>query len=136
MNRLRLHSGFRILSGFLVFSVLALNVSAISHCSLMLQDEGCCHKEKTVKSCCVKNLKINVDRISGHCGCNMKETQQPSDLYSDLASSSNAKFHKVIEFFEIPFSDFDSQAQYNVVEYSPPESGGPNIYLTNLNLRI
>ncbi len=136
MNRLKLHNGLRILSGLLVFSVLTLNISAITHCSLMLQDEGCCHTEKTVKSCCVKKLKINVDRISGHCGCNMKETQQPSDLYTDLANSSNSKFHKVIEFFEFPFSDIDSQGQFHVVKYSPPESGGPNIYLTNLNLRI
>ena len=126
------------LSAFLAISVLTLNISGMFVCSSLMTNEDCCHSTKLVKSCCVKNLKITQDeRISGHCGCKVKESAPMADLYNDFKSYKINSSSKVLQYPSTnetgSYSEFTRQIN---VGYSPPPVDWKNTYLTNLSIRI
>lgn len=119
-------------------SVLTLNLSGLLVCTSLTMGDDCCHVTKKVKPCCVKKMKITFsERISGHCGCTMEESQQTADLYTDIHKSNpnhtshNIQYSAVVENGYHPefINRFTS-------EYSPPVKDLKNIYLTNSVLRI
>lgn len=117
--------------------MLMLNITAVLHCSNILTEVGCCRVIKDVKPCCKNNLEVTAERFTGHCGCIMKNAEQPLDIYIDLSvKSSKSSLKNTIDF---------EQAQINLLSlinkkysenYSPPYYCASDIYLSNLNLRI
>lgn len=121
-----------------VFAVILLNFSSIVQCGKMFLDDDCCHTQNLVKPCCVKHLKITSDpRITGNCGCSMKESHQNPDMYLDISSNQhrqniqNLNYSDVLNEME-SVSVKSSSNQY----YSPPGLYSADIYLSNMNLRI
>jgi hypothetical protein len=132
------HIGFRILSLILILSFILLNLPQLMHCSNMPLEDDCCHVQKIVKPCCVKNIKLTVsERISGHCGCRLEDSKLPSDLYTDILNRSVNKLSETVFSYGAvtPDINYDNQLQ-DAIEYSPPNCVSQNIYLSNLNLRI
>jgi len=119
----------------LVASVITLNAAGYGHCSKFAASDDCCHVQNTVKSCCVKNVKVTFnERLTSHCGCTMKEAQQNPDLYIEISSISsridNLQQADAISIIE-PASVISATKFY-----SPPEKSGSNTYLAINNLRI
>lgn len=121
-----------------VFAVLVLNFSAVIQCGAMLFEKDCCHITNTVKPCCLKSYKITFEeRIAGHCGCSIKESQTPADLYNDLLAGQNKSYSKTQIDSEAVSADLLQGADISFTEnYSPPEISKTNTYLCNMNLRI
>ena len=121
-----------------VFAVILLNFSSVVQCGSMLLEDDCCHKTNIIKPCCAKNVKITSDpRIKGHCGCNMKESQQSGDLYIDLSNGYNR--NSLNTTADIEFSKSENliiNNNYFSSNYSPPEISQGEVYLLNMNLRI
>lgn len=121
-----------------VFAVILLNFSSVVHCSSMLLDNDCCHTQNLVKPCCVKHVKITTgERITGNCGCTMKEVQQHPDLYADISfgqyTPNTQKLFYSEALNDIPYNLFNAL----INEYhSPPDLYLADIYLSNMNLRI
>jgi hypothetical protein len=120
-----------------VFAVIMLNLSAVVQCGNMLINDDCCHVKNLVKPCCVKNLKITANhRITGHCGCSIKEAQQV-DLYIDLSSNNHKNSKAGVTEFENYSTDLTSyNTDIRSENYSPPVFSENDVYLTNLSLRI
>lgn len=120
----------------LVLSVITLNAVGYGNCSKMAASVDCCHVQNTVKSCCVKNIKVNFnERLSGHCGCTMNEAPQNPDLYIDMGSNSSSRIdnaQQVNSFSMNESKEINVSAKY----YSPPPKTGGNTYLEINNLRI
>jgi hypothetical protein len=103
----------------------------------MIAGDECCHIQKTVKPCCVKKLRITFsERITGHCGCTMKESPAASDMFIDL-SVNHQSVQKITKDFE-PAKNYSFSAETFVRPqiYLPPIRSVTETYLTNLNLRI
>ena len=132
------HTGFRFLAAILILSVVTLNIPFLLNCSKLVTEGDCCHIQNTVKPCCIKNLKItSEERLSGNCGCSMKESQQAADMFTDLQFGSTSKIQKTQFAYEIINSVFDSNTGTSKAnEYSPPNFTSIDVYLSNLNLRI
>jgi len=128
----------KITSVIAIIAVIVLNFSAVVQCGMMLMNDDCCHITNTVKPCCAKNQKVTFNEsITRHCGCSIKESQQPVDLYADLASGQYKNFsHSSIDF-ELSHSALStSQSDIRSANYSPPIICGNDTYLANMNLRI
>lgn len=121
-----------------VFSVLTLNLSGLLSCTSLTMSYDCCHITKIVKPCCVKNLKITFkERISGHCGCTMDESQQAADLYNDINSSGVKHISRDFSNSSITMSPWQTESSgCYATEYTPPPNYRGEIYLTNSVLRI
>ena len=128
----------KTLSAFIAISVLTLNLSGILQCTSLTMAGDCCHITKIVKPCCAKNLKITFkQRISGHCGCTMQESQQTADLYNDLKSSNTNTDSRALQYNSAVETGFHPEfIRGNVSEYSPPVKNSKDTYLTNLSIRI
>lgn len=126
------------LSAFIAISVLTLNFSGLLVCTSLTMSEDCCHITKIVKSCCAKNTKIVLDeRISGHCGCFMEESQQTADLYNDLNNSNSNISSRDFQFSSIIETGYDPELISRfTAEYSPPLKDHKDSYLRNLSIRI
>ncbi len=126
------------LSALIAFSVLTLNLTGLLVCSSLTMGDDCCHITKIVKPCCVKNMKITFnERISGHCGCTMEESQQTTDLYTDLKNSNINHTSRDVQYTS------SNEAGYHpdminrfTAEYSPPLKYFTDSYLSNSVLRI
>ncbi|MBL8017901.1 MAG: hypothetical protein JNK43_11560 [Ignavibacteria bacterium] len=125
------------LSVILALSVFMLNFAGLVHCSAAMED-NCCHISKLVKPCCVKNLKITSgERISNHCGCDLKELAPTADLYHDYSnSSSNLNLKVVYNAPAIESGSCFKSASRIFTGYSPPPVDSKDVYLTNLAIRI
>jgi len=121
-----------------IIAVVMLNFSAVIQCGKMLIDDDCCHTVNSVKSCCAKTLQITVgERITGHCGCSIQQTQQPVDIYIDLSSNHHKNYSNNLGDFEPIYSNISSiQNDIQSENYSPPIITSNDVYLTILNLRI
>jgi hypothetical protein len=127
----------KIFMFFTAFAVLTINIPSLLLCSNMIEGDDCCHLQKTVKSCCIKHLKITfAERITGNCGCTIKGSQPASDMYIDL-STSHLTIQKITKEFE-PAENYSFSAETFVRPqvYLPPIRSVTDTYLTNLNLRI
>lgn len=122
----------------MAISVLTLNFSGLLMCSSLTMGDDCCHVTKIVKPCCVKNMKITLDeRISGHCGCTMEESQQTADLYYDINKSNSNHTSQNIQYSTIIETGYNPELISRfTTEYSPPIKDLKNSYLTNSVLRI
>lgn len=132
------HTGFRMIAAAMILAVFSLNIPQFIHCSMIMAEDDCCHVQNTIKPCCVKNVKlIASERITGHCGCSYKETQLPSDLYTDILKSSSAKENRISALSVLPNSVLVYESiTYTSVYYSPPDNKPVSICISNLNLRI
>lgn len=119
------------------FAVLTINIPSLLLCSNMLVKNDCCHLQKTVKSCCVKHIKITFnERITGHCGCSINGSQPASDMYIDL-STSHLTIQKITKDFELAENySFSAETFVRPQVCLPPIRSVTDTYLTNLNLRI
>lgn len=126
------------LSIFIAISVLTLNLSGLLLCTSLTMSEDCCHITKQVKSCCKKNVKIILDeRISGHCGCTMQESQQTADLYNDLNNLNTQLNSRAISYNSIVETGYHPELiSIFTANYSPPIKYFKDTYLTNLTIRI
>lgn len=120
------------------FSVLTLNLPGLLLCSSITMGDDCCHITKIVKPCCIKNMMITFnERVTGHCGCNMEESQQTADLYTDLKSSSINHTSRDIQYASsIEAGYHPEQVNRFTSEYSPPLKYFTDSYLANSVLRI
>ena len=127
----------KILFVFIAFAVLTINIPSLIYCSNLIAGDECCHIQKTVKPCCVKKLKITFDeRISGHCGCTMKESPAASDMFIDLSVNQPLTQKAVKDFEPEENYSFSAETFYKAHIYLPPIRSVTETYLTNLNLRI
>ncbi len=128
----------KITSVIAIIAVIVLNFSAVVQCGMMLMNDDCCHITNTVKPCCVKNQKITFDQsITRHCGCSINESQQPVDLYTDLASNQHKNFSNSTIDFEFLSSIISAtHSDIRSANYSPPIICSNDTYLSNMNLRI
>jgi hypothetical protein len=121
-----------------IIAVILLNFTAVVNCGGMFVNENCCHTTNIVKPCCVKNLKITADeRLTGACGCSMKEAPQKTDLYNDISTYQNRNQAQKILLPAV--TEEVNAAALQIKEqkyYSPPEYQTPDTYLKNMNLRI
>lgn len=126
------------LSAFIAISVLTLNLSGFLLCTSLTMGDDCCHITKIVKPCCVKNMKITFnERVSGHCGCTMQESQQTTDLYTDLKSTNINHTSRDIQYSSIIETGYHPEIISRfTAEYSPPVKDLKDSYLTNSVLRI
>lgn len=126
------------LSVLVACSVLTLNLGNFLQCSELTMEEDCCHITQKVKQCCIKHLKITLDeRISGHCGCTVNETQQTADLYHDLKNSNSNLTSRVIQYSSPAETGFHPELIGNFTQnYSPPQKYSTGTYLSNSILRI
>jgi hypothetical protein len=122
----------------LAAAVLVLNMPAVIQCSNILMGNDCCQIQKMVKPCCVKSLKIPAGpRLTGNCGCSMKESQASPDLYNDLFSGNRTNYQNAsIDYEQNTISIISPTIDFYSENYSPPSRIGNDTYLTNLNLRI
>ena len=122
----------------IVISVLTLNLSGLLSCTSLTMNDDCCHITNIVKPCCVKNLKITFkERITGHCGCNMEESQQTADLYTDLKNSNINYTSRDIQYASSFEAGYHTESINRFTsEYSPPLKYFTDSYLTNSVLRI
>ena len=121
-----------------VISVLTLNLSGLLSCTSLTMGDDCCHVNKIVKPCCVKSLKITFkERITGHCGCTMEESQQAADLYTDLKNSNINHTSRDIQYVSSIEAGYHPESMNRFTsEYSPPLKYNTDSYLTNSVLRI
>ncbi len=126
------------LSVSVAISVLTLNMGNFLHCSELTMEEDCCHITQKVKQCCLKHLKITLkERISGHCGCSVNETQQAADLYHDLKNSNSNLTSRTIQYSSPAKTGFHPGMISNFTQnYSPPAEFSTDIYISNSILRI
>ena len=126
------------LSVLVACSVLTLNLGNFLQCSELTMEDDCCHITQKVKQCCIKHLKITLDeRISGHCGCSMQETQQAGDLYHDIKNSNTNVSNRTIQYGSLVQSGFHPELISNFTQdYSPPLKYSTDTYLSNSILRI
>ncbi len=126
------------LSAFIAISVLTLNLTGLLQCTSLTISDDCCHITKIVKPCCAKNLKITFnERISGNCGCQMKESRQTTDLYNDLKSSNTYLTQRDIQYSSVIETGFHPEIIRRFTsEYSPPIKDLKDSYLVNLSIRI
>lgn len=126
------------LSVLVACSVLTLNLGNFLQCSELTMEEDCCHITQKVKQCCVKHLKItHKERISGHCGCTVNETQQAADLYHDLKNSNSNLTSRTIQYSSPAETGFHPELISNFTQnYSPPAEFSTDKYLSNSILRI
>ncbi|HMQ79264.1 MAG TPA: hypothetical protein PKE39_10275 [Ignavibacteria bacterium] len=126
------------LSVLIACSVLMLNWGTFRHCTEGSMEDNCCHVTKTVKQCCIKHLKLTLnERISGHCGCTVNETQQTADLYHDLKNSNSNLTSRTIQYSSPAETGFHPELIGNITgNYSPPQKYSTDTYLTNSILRI
>ncbi len=119
------------------FAVLTINISSVVLCSNMIEGNDCCHLQKTVKSCCIKHLKITFnERITGHCGCTVKESQAASDMFIDLSVSHQSVQKTTKDFEPAENYSFSAETFFRPQIYLPPIRSVTDTYLANLNLRI
>jgi len=126
------------LSIITAFAVLTLNFTAFVHCSSISMSDDCCHVTQTVKKCCAKNLKTSVtERISGHCGCSMKQGPAATDLYIELKNPTRENNTNKLQYESAAGELFSSASIHKITaDYSPPNNYQSDIYLTNLSIRI
>jgi hypothetical protein len=126
------------LSALIAISVLTLNLSGLLMCSSITMNEDCCHVTKTVKSCCVKKMKITfAERIKGHCGCSVQESQQTADLYHDLKNSNSYSSTRDAQYTSTIETGYHPELISRfTAEYSPPPMDLKDSYLINLSIRI
>ncbi|NOS84203.1 MAG: hypothetical protein HOP31_03595 [Ignavibacteria bacterium] len=119
-------------------SVFTLNMGNFMQCSELTMEEDCCHITQKVKQCCIKHLKITLkERISGHCGCTVNETQQTADLYHDLKNSNSNLTSRTIQYSSPVETGFHPELISNFTQnYSPPTEFSTDRYLSNSILRI
>lgn len=119
------------------FSVLMLNFGNYIHCSSGKTEEDCCHKSKTIKSCCLKHTKITFnERISAHCGCSVNQSNKPGDLYTDLKNNSANFSLRNVQYSTIEESTTFDNTSSVYISYSPPLIYSTDTYLNILSLRI
>ena len=128
----------KTLSALIAVSVLTLNLSGILQCTSLTMTDDCCHITKIVKPCCAKNLKITFkERITGHCGCTMEESQQTADLYNDVKYSNHTVNSKVVQYNSAVEAGYHPELiRINTSDYSPPVKDCRGSYLENLSIRI
>jgi len=126
------------LSVLVACSVLMLNWYTYRQCSEASMEDGCCHITQKVKQCCIKHLKITLkERISGHCGCTVNETQQTADLYHDLKNSNSNLASRIIQYCSLAETGFHPELIGDFTRnYSPPLKYSTDTYLSNSILRI
>ena len=125
----------KLLCLFLALFVIFLNFPVISICSTLSSDDCCCIV-KSARSCCKPNIEAR-ERLSRHCGCQMKSTSGPADLYIDLKLNSSFSFKKFSPQVECVNPLLYSFKENAIISYhSPPFERVADIYLFNLNLRI
>src|SRR4249919_2981894 len=112
----------KTLSALIAVSVLTLNLSGILQCTSLTMSEDCCHITQIVKPCCAKNLKITFkERITGHCGCTMEESQQTADLYNDVKYSNPTVNSKILNYPSSVETGYHTGLIQRITnEYSPP----------------
>jgi hypothetical protein len=102
----------------------------------MAASDDCCHIQNTVKSCCVKNIKVTFnERLTAHCGCTMNEAQQNPDLYIDMGSNSSSRIDNAQQLIAYSMSE-SNEINVSSKYYSPPPNTGGNTYVELNNLRI
>ena len=121
-----------------VISVFTLNLSGLLSCTSLTMSDDCCHITKIVKPCCVKSLKITFEeRITGHCGCTMSESQQAADLFTDLKNSNINHTSRDIQYSSSIQAGYHPESMNRFTsEYSPLLKYNKDTYLTNSVLRI
>lgn len=126
------------LSVLVACSVLTLNLGNFLQCSELTMEEDCCHITQKVKQCCVKHIKVTLnERISGHCGCTVNETQQTADLYHDLKNSNSNLTSRIIQYSSPAETGSHPELIGNFTRnYSPPQKYCTDTYLSNSILRI
>lgn len=135
LEKIRSISG-KLVVLLLVFGVITLNAADYGHCSKMAASDGCCHVQNTVKSCCVKNVKVTFnERLTAHCGCTMNEAPQNPDLYIDMGSNSSSRIDNAQQLNTYCNSE-SNEINVSSKYYSPPPKTGGNTYLAINNLRI
>jgi len=139
MHKLLINITKYTVSAVLAISILALNLGSLIHCSAQSMEDNCCHITNKIKSCCVKHYKVTSDpRITKHCGCDMSESQQPSDLYSnDIKNSDHRLSGKSVASYSDDQQSFNSsQTGPSLICYSPPDRNRSGTYLELNILRI
>lgn len=125
------------LTVLVAFSVLLLNFSNFIYCSAGKMNDDCCHKSRTIKTCCLKYSKITLnERISSHCGCTFNNASMPGDLYSELNNNSSKNISRLAIYITASFIMQPETASLDLTDYSPPVILSTEIYLNNLSLRI
>lgn len=126
------------LSVLIACSVFMLNWGTFRQCSEGSMEDNCCRVTRTVKQCCVKHIKVTLnERISGHCGCTVNETQQTADLYHDLKNSNSNLTSRIIQYSSPAETGFHPELISNFTQnYSPPAEFSTDKYLSNSILRI
>lgn len=125
------------LTVIVAFSVFMLNFSSFIHCSNVSLEDDCCHKTRTIKSCCLKHTKITFnERISSHCGCSVNQSNKPGDLFTDLKNNSSSLTVRNINYITSTDGTELLKTSSVFTSYSPPLFYSSDKYLNILSLRI